>query len=132
MTAIKVLLPISVGDFADRLSIVEIKKARILNPGKFQEIEELLNTMREVQKEHTTNSSMFPLDLYESLKDINMILWDVEDGLRRLEKQKKFNKLFTTLARLVYMLNDQRAAIKREIDEATSSSLGEVKSYTEY
>lgn len=132
MTAIKVLLPISVGDFADRLSIVEIKKARILNPGKFQEIEELLNTMREVQKEHTTNSSMFPPDLYESLKDINMILWDVEDGLRRLEKQKKFNKLFTTLARLVYMLNDQRAAIKREIDEATSSSLGEVKSYTEY
>jgi len=65
------------------------------------------------------------------LQAINSQLWDVEDQLRLLEADQHFEREFIELARSVYQLNDQRAALKRQINEACGSLLVEEKSYGE-
>ena len=66
------------------------------------------------------------------LSKINQSLWDIEDQLREKEKEKKFDKNFISLARMVYYKNDERAKIKRMINKSFGSELIEEKSYTQY
>ena len=70
--------------------------------------------------------------LIEALQDINRQLWDVEDDLRTHESKQEFNDKFIQLARSVYKLNDKRAFIKKNINQACGSTLVEEKSYREY
>jgi len=69
------------------------------------------------------------LELRINLKNINLILWDIEDGKRQLEKKKEFGEKFIDLARKVYKFNDERAKIKLTINKALGSNIKEVKSY---
>ena len=74
------------------------------------------------------NAAMMHID---ALQAVNTELWNVEDALRQLEAEQRFDQMFIELARSVYQLNDQRAAIKRQINEACGSTLLEEKSYGE-
>ena len=71
-------------------------------------------------------------DLFNQLKDINLILWNIEDQIRIKEKNKEFDNTFIELARSVYFKNDKRAEIKKRINRLSNSEITEEKSYAEY
>jgi hypothetical protein len=70
--------------------------------------------------------------LYKALYQINYELWDIEDHIRDLERKKDFGNDFIATARAVYIKNDRRSELKREINIKTSSGLIEEKSYEKY
>lgn len=109
----------SPGDLADRLSILAIKKEYITDPKKLEN----------VQREYRMMAPLVthPID---DLKEVNSVIWDVENEIRLCEKRGDFGPTFVRLARLVYHTNDRRAAIKRAINEG--SPIAEEKQYTEY
>jgi hypothetical protein len=117
----KVTIPISVGELLDKISILEIKSLFINNEYIEKELSELnviKNTLTQPLLEHM-----------EQLREVNRKLWKIEDQLRLLEKQQKFDKQFIELARSVYITNDERAKIKKEINEITNSNYREIKIY---
>ena len=122
-------IEISNGDLVDKVSILEIKLARITQSAK----------LANVEKEYTLlRRHMISLGIdnrskaFRALKAVNVALWEVEDQLRRLEQQQDFGDDFIALARSVYLKNDTRAAIKREINLTTHSLLIEEKEYVDY
>ena len=124
----KILAEISAGELIDKITILNIKKEKITNNEKLVEIEKELKSL-----EDTFNKKIIPdnslLELMEQLKKINLKLWDIEDGKRNAEKNKKFDDRFIELARNVYKFNDERAKIKLKINNILGSNLKEVKSY---
>ena len=131
----KILAPVSVGEIFDKLSILQIKEQKITDPIK------LSNVKTEIKE---LNKSILDLDINEKssknvlgalkteLYETNFKLWDIEDALRELESQKKFEREFISLARQVYITNDKRAEIKKEINRLTGSDIVEEKHYSEY
>ena len=114
-------IDVSVGELFDKLSILEIKK------GKGLEVNLELEKLSDVyQEKYNSTISKF---LFIHLKELNSSLWLIEDAKRKLEKQKNFGEDFIQYARLVYILNDQRARIKREIDNVWNSEIKEKKSH---
>ena len=114
-------IDVSVGELFDKLSILEIKKAKGL------EVNLELEKLSDVYQEKYNNTiSKF---LFVHLKELNSSLWLIEDSKRKLEKQQNFGEDFIQYARLVYILNDQRARIKREIDNVWNSEIKEKKSH---
>ena len=93
-----------------------------------RELQALEAVLEEAGTSMDINAAMM---LTDALQAINTELWDVEDALRQLEAEQRFDQVFIDLARSVYQLNDQRAALKRQINEACGSSLLEEKSYGE-
>ena len=124
----KILAEISAGELIDKITILNIKKEKITNNEKLVEIEKELKSLKD-----TFNKKIIPdnslLELMEQLKKINLKLWDIEDGKRNAEKNKKFDDRFIELARNVYKFNDERAKIKLKINNILGSNLKEVKSY---
>lgn len=130
-----ILAPVSVGEIFDKLSILQIKEKKISDPIK------LGNVKVEIKE---LNKSIISLDIYDKssqealdalktkLYETNFKLWDIEDALRELESQKKFEQEFISLARQVYITNDKRAEIKKEINRLTGSDIVEEKHYSEY
>lgn len=114
-------IDVSVGELFDKLSILEIKKAKGLEVNL--ELEKLSDVY---QEKYNSTISKF---LFIHLKELNSSLWLIEDAKRKLEKQKNFGEDFIQYARLVYILNDQRARIKREIDNVWNSEIKEKKSH---
>ena len=127
----KILAEISPGELLDKISILEIKIAKI----KDKKIQEEIKREYEVLME-TKKSTIKPLsqieDLYKKIKIVNLELWNVEDKIRICEKDKEFNNLFIKLAREVYFKNDARAKIKLEINEILDSNFKEIKHYVKY
>ena len=124
----KILAEISAGELFDKITILEIKKAKISNKEKLIDINKELISLNETVKKFVpdqVNISKYINDL----KNINLKLWDIEDGKRVAEKNKDFGEKFITLARNVYKLNDERAKIKLAINNALGSNIKEVKSY---
>ena len=124
----KILAEISAGELIDKITILEIKKVKIVNKDKLIEIEKELLSLNETVKKfipHHSKISKFK----NNLKEINLKLWDIEDGKRSAEKNKEFGKEFIELARNVYKFNDERAKIKLAINNALGSNIKEVKSY---
>ena len=114
-------IDVSVGELFDKLSILEIKK------GKGLEVNLELEKLSDVyQEKYNCVISKF---LFIHLKELNSSLWLIEDAKRKLEKEKNFGEDFIEYARLVYILNDQRARIKREIDNVWNSERKEKKSH---
>ena len=114
-------IDVSVGELFDKLSILEIKK------GKGLEVNLELEKLSDVyQEKYNSTISKF---LFIHLKELNSSLWLIEDAKRKLEKQQNFGEDFIQYARLVYILNDQRARIKREIDNVWNSEIKEKKSH---
>ena len=124
----KILAEISAGELFDKITILEIKKAKISNKEKLNEIEkELFSLNKTVEKFIPDKSNI--LNYINDLKDINLKLWNIEDGKRAAEKNKNFDEKFIELARNVYKYNDERAKIKLAINTALGSNIKEVKSY---
>ena len=124
----KILAEISAGELIDKITILEIKKAKITNKDKLVEIEKELLSLNDTMKKFIPNNSEIS-KFKDSLKDINLKLWDIEDGKRSAEKNNNFGEKFVELARKVYKFNDERAKIKLSINNALGSNIKEVKSY---
>lgn len=127
----KIEVEVSAGELLDKISILEIKDERIENEEKLMNVRKELKILENVRNEMIERTS--ELDkIYLSLKKTNEKLWEIEDQIRDCERNKDFGAKFVTLARSVYMENDKRCSLKREINELLKSSLMEEKSYAEY
>jgi len=124
----KILAEISAGELFDKITILEIKKEKISNKEKLIDIEKELNSLNDTVKKFIPDQSNISKHIND-LKEINLKLWDIEDGKRAAEKVKKFDDKFIELARNVYKLNDERAKIKLAINTTLGSNIKEVKSY---
>jgi uncharacterized phage infection (PIP) family protein YhgE len=117
----KITIPISVGELLDKITILEIKSMFTNNEYVLKELEEL-NIIKSTLTQYT-------LEYEVQLKKVNEELWKIEDKLRTLEKEQRFDEEFIQLARSVYKINDERARIKGEINELCDSEYREVKVY---
>ena len=124
----KILAEISAGELIDKITILEIKKEKISNKEKLIEVNKELIPLNETLKKSINNESKIS-SFKNDLKNINLKLWDIEDGKRSAEKNNKFDEKFIKLARSVYKFNDERAKIKLAINNALGSNIKEVKSY---
>ena len=124
----KILAEISAGELFDKITILEIKKAKISNKKKLNDIERELSSLNETVKKFIPDQSNISKYI-DDLKKINLKLWDIEDGKRDAEKNKDFGDKFIELARNVYKFNDERAKIKLAINTSLGSNIKEVKSY---
>ena len=124
----KILVEISAGELIDKITILEIKKSKISNKEKLLEVEKELLILNKTLKENITGFSQISY-LRDRLKEINLNLWDIENGKRKAEKENNFNEEFVKLARNVYKFNDERAKIKLEINNKLGSNIKEVKSF---
>ena len=122
---------ISAGELVDKITILEIKLMFIEDEAKRQNISKELTTLNHSYLSDVGESSEL-LALKESLKEINLELWKIEDDIRECERQSAFGDEFIKLARLVYHTNDKRAALKKDINTLTGSELVEEKSYAAY
>jgi hypothetical protein len=127
--AIKIDVP--VGELLDKMTILEIKSERIRDEAKLGNINKELETLRATWSASPLSGTDLSGQM-KRLKSVNEAIWDIEDGIRAKEAQRKFDDEFVQLARSVYINNDERAAIKRAINDATGSNLIEEKSYTDY
>ena len=127
----KIYIETSIGDLIDKITILEIKMDRIKNKDSLTEINKEYSSLQQTLKKDVKMNEEIQA-LMGNLKKANLILWDLEDKLRAAEKNKKFNENFISLARSVYINNDNRAKIKLKINELTGSTLREVKGYSKY
>jgi len=128
----QLLAPVSIGEVFDKLSILEIKISKISDPTKLENLKfEKHELSKSVDSANIQNSDQLN-DLKSQLKQINQKIWDHEDIVRECERQENFGKKFIKHARGIYHDNDQRAALKRKINELLGSTIIEEKSYAEY
>ena len=124
-------IDISYGELLDKITILEIKAERIADVAKLANINHELEVLTA-----TWDSAGIDTGKVKSqrtrLKHINETLWDIEDDIRELEAAKSFGDSFIALARSVYKTNDERAAVKKEINQILGSALTEEKSYQAY
>ena len=124
-------VPVSVGEVLDKITILQIKLAHIFDAAKRANIQNELDALRPlVAGDAFTTDKM--QGLIAELRAVNETLWDIEDDIREKEAAKSFDTEFIRLARAVYVTNDKRAEIKKQINLATGSDLVEEKSYESY
>ena len=127
----KILVEVSVGELLDKLSILEIKKDRIRYPDKLIFIkEEYVILKNQFEKNIKIDEKL--KSLFETLKDINNKLWDIENEKRLCEKNSDFGEVFIKTSRDIHFLNDKRGNIKLEINNYSGSKIKEIKEYTNY
>ena len=122
------LVPISAGEFIDKITILEIKAERIAEPVRRANVERELATLDAIRTRDLASSPMLDC-LTAELSAVNRELWDIEDRLRQCEHDGRFDRHFIALARGVYRCNDRRAALKRRLNELTGSAIVEEKYY---
>jgi len=125
------MLPVAWGEVFDKLTILQIKAQKLTDAVKLSNVEAEKQALESV----VGNLSRFPVELVslvDELCAINTGLWDIEEGKRDCERRKCFDEKFIELARRVYMDNDKRAAIKKQINLLLGSSIMEEKSYQAY
>ena len=124
-------VPVSYGELIDKITILEIKSERIADPAKLGNVRAELDALNATWATHP--ASRTPIDDERArLLAVNQALWDIEDRIRVKEKEKAFDAGFVELARSVYVRNDERAAVKRDINRKLGSTLVEEKSYEDY
>jgi hypothetical protein len=127
----KIQADISVGELLDKISILEIKLEKVIDENNLNQIKKEHNMLKETQNlsiEFTNEVK----NLFNSLKEVNLILWNTEDKIRICEKNNDFGKNFVNLAREVYINNDKRFKIKSQINKISGSNITEVKQYVDY
>ena len=124
-------IELSVGELLDKISILQIKAERIVDPSKLENINKELDVLMSLWKDFAYSNNNLESETNE-LKAINEELWAIEDKIRDKERNRTFDKGFIELARAVYITNDKRADIKRIINSKTGSELIEEKSYSDY
>lgn len=127
----KILVEVSIGELLDKISILEIKKEKIIDAEKLIFINNEYNILKE-QLDSNIKTDEKLNKLFNSLKEINAKLWVIEDDKRMCEKNSDFGEKFTKLSRDVHFFNDDRAKIKLEINNYTGSRIKEIKEYTNY
>lgn len=115
----KITIPVSVGELIDKITILEIKASLSNDEYVHKELKEL-NQIK-------STLTQYLLEYETKLKKVNETLWKIEDKIRHKEKNQEFDEEFIELARSVYINNDERAEIKRKINEQTSSYYKEIK-----
>tara|TARA_B110000211_G_scaffold204472_1_gene237997 strand:- start:445 stop:828 length:384 start_codon:yes stop_codon:yes gene_type:complete len=125
-------IEISTGELIDKLSILEIKLLNINDPQKSSNVYKELETLNPYFQDLLDKYGLEMKNLYTKISRINKTLWDIEDDIRDKERAEEFDEEFVELARSVYIVNDQRAAVKKEINLLTKSKLVEEKSYKDY
>ena len=118
-------------EILDKVSILTIKNQKITDNSKLSNISKELDYLQPTFSLIIQNNKYIQ-NLYHRLLDINTKLWDIEDRIREKEEQQAFDNQFIDLARSVYNLNDERAAVKKEINKISNSEFIEEKSYASY
>ena len=132
MLTTEIKVEISCGELIDKLTILSIKKEKI------QDIEKLKNVEHEFQVLSKLSTNLIDINpeqfdiFYNELREINFILWEIEDNIRKFEKKENFGESFVQLARSVYKTNDKRFEIKNNINSFYSSGIKEEKNYEKY
>jgi len=125
------MTPISPGELLDKLTILDIKSERIEDPVKLANVAHEKKLLDAVWASAQMDSDQIQ-SLRRELKQINERLWDIEDAIRLCEHGKDFGQRFVELARAVYITNDRRAGVKKQINLALGSAIVEEKSYQDY
>ena len=120
-------VPVSWGELLDKMTILEIKRDRIAAADARTNVAREYRLLKEIGTQALRRTGV--AGLFGSLKAVNEELWEIEDAIRAEEAEARFGDAFIRLARSVYMKNDQRAALKREINLLLDSDLLEEKSY---
>jgi hypothetical protein len=122
------LVKISIGEAIDKLCILDIKRQMIKDPEKLKNINKeyiyLFQIVIEQCKDYYDN-----IEIYHNLMNINLQLWMLEDAIRKLEKEEDFGEKFIATARKIYIYNDERAKIKKKINQMYNSDFQEEKSF---
>jgi hypothetical protein len=127
----KIIVEVSVGELLDKISILEIKQEKIKDQEKLRFINLEHKILKDQLNQNVKTDEKLE-KLFQSLKDINVKLWVIEDDKRQCEKDKDFGEKFIKLSRDVHFLNDDRAKIKLEMNNHTGSKIKEIKEYTSY
>lgn len=126
-----IMTAIAPGELIDKITILRIKSERISDEAKLKNIRTELDILQKTQAEEVPQSAEMTR-LEGELKTVNEALWDIEDDIRDCERAKDFGEEFIRLARAVYITNDKRAALKKEINLLLGSTIVEEKSYAKY
>jgi hypothetical protein len=126
-----ILVPVSPGELLDKITILRIKRARILDAAKLANVRLELDLLERTWRDSPFAAADIGRD-ERALQEVNERLWDIEDRIRDKEAHQSFDRDFIELARAVYHCNDERAAIKKRINQALGSRLVEEKSYQRY
>lgn len=123
-------VPVSWGELVDKITILQIKSDRMRDEAKLANVRKELTLLTEKLGGHASVAEVKRLtsELYE----VNAALWDIEDDIRECENAADFGEKFIGLARSVYIRNDKRAELKREVNAVLGSELIEEKSYQKY
>lgn len=127
----EISVPVSPGELIDKLTILEIKSERMSDAKKVANVKLELKLLSDTWAQ----SEYAKIDIskeWSELKRINAELWDIEDKIRDEERHQRFGEEFIRLARAVYFINDDRAAVKRKINDKLGSKIVEEKSYADY
>ena len=127
MTETICYIPVSIGELYDKYTILQIKCEKIKDPYKLEMVNKEIEMLKPQINQYDLDKSIFIM-----LKQVNTILWDIEDKIRDKERENEFDATFIELARQVYMTNDKRSEIKNQINAIFNSSLSDIKSYTKY
>ena len=119
-------IPVSIGELFDKISILDIKTKKIKNKDDLKLIKYELSKLKKIAKSKGLTNTKIKRK-YLLLKSINEKLWNIENKKRRCERLKRFDKGFIDLARKVYIFNDKRAQIKKDINYLSGSSIVEIK-----
>ena len=123
-------VPVSWGELIDKITILEIKSERISEPSKLGNVKKELDLLASKLGSRAGQSEV--LRIKDALRGVNGSLWDIEDEIRACENAGDFGSRFIELARSVYITNDRRAELKRELNTVLGSDLVEEKSYQAY
>jgi len=121
-------IEVSIGEIVDKLSILQIKLENITDEAKLVNIKKEFDYLYNI----VFKDLKMQLDDYQRLLNINKQLWDIEDDIRDEERAKRFENKFIELARAVYVTNDERSRIKKDINIKYGSDFVEEKSYQDY
>ena len=127
----EILVPVSPGEVLDKITILRIKGARMIDAAKLANVRRELEVLERTWRESPYGRKDVAAD-EAALQAVNERLWDIEDRIRDKEKARAFDAGFIELARSVYIENDERAAIKKRINVALGSTIVEEKSYAQY
>lgn len=125
------MIEVGAGELIDKITILTIKSERMSDEAKLKNVRYELDVLSAARDANLKDTSELK-KLTQALKEVNEALWDIEDDIRACEREKDFSDKFIQLARAVYITNDKRAAIKKDINLATGAQIIEEKSYTEF
>jgi len=124
-------VPVSPGEVLDKITILEIKSERMSDPEKIANVRVELGLLQDTWNENIRDTREIQ-KLHAQLKEINEALWEIEDDIRDKERAKEFDDRFIELARAVYVTNDKRSRVKKDLNLHLGSEIIEEKSYKDY